>query len=178
MQCPKCNHPINDTSTNCMYCGAPTGGSTLLQGASGAPDKGGCVHQRQSEPLNPDDDPVSTILQTEDDVYSDGYEIVIEHTEAASSTEGTNPHIDALSMEKTVAMLAKMKNLLDRGRFDANVYEHMTLDAVRDYLSTMTDSAQLIFVSYEIQDSDLGPFLTQEMIASLRMSVMDTIAQR
>ena len=109
---------------------------------------------------------------------SDGYEIVIEQAEEVSSTEATNPHIDALSLEKTVAMLAKMKNLLDSGRFDANVYEHMTLNAVKDYLSTMTDSAQLIFVSYEIQDSDLGPFLTQAMIDTLRMYVMDAIAQR
>ena len=161
-----------------MYCGAPTGGSTLLPGSSGAPDTGGCVHARQSEPFKLEDDPESKNLQVENGVCRDGYEIVIEQTEEVSSTEDTNSHIDALSMEKTVAMLAKMKNLLDIGRFDANVYEHMTLDAVRDYLSTMTDSAQLIFVSYEIQDSDFGPFLSQEMIASLKMSVMDTIAQR
>jgi len=178
MQCPKCNHPINDTSNHCMYCGAPTGGSTLLPGSSGDPGIGGCVHARQSEPVNPDDDPVSKILQVENKVCSDGYEIVIEHTEEVSSTEATNPHIGVLSMEKTVAMLSKMKNLLDSGRFDVNVYEHMTLDAVRDYLSTMTDSAKLIFVSYEIQDSDLGPFLSQAMIETLRMYVMDTVAQR
>ena len=126
------------------------------------PIQGDGVHARQSGPFNLEDDPVSKNLQIENGVCSDGYEIVIEHTEEVSSTEATNPHIDALSMEKTVAMLAKMKNLLDSGRFDAKVYEHMTLDAVKDYLSTMTDSAQLIFVSYEIQDSDLGPFLTQD----------------
>jgi hypothetical protein len=178
MQCPKCNHPINDPSTHCMYCGAPTGGSTLLPGSASAPDTGGCVHARQSGPFKLEGDPAGKNLQVENGVCSDGYEIVIEQIEEVSSTEATNPHIDALSMEKTVAMLARMKNLLDSGRFDANVYEHMALDAVKDYLSPMTDSAQLIFVSYEIQDSDLGPFLSQEMIDMLRMYVMDTIAQR
>lgn len=178
MQCPKCNHPINDTSNHCMYCGEPTGDSTLLPGSASASDTGGCVHARQSGPFKLEDDPVSKNLQVENGVCSDGYEIVIGQTEEVSSTEATNPHIDALSMEKIVAMLAKMKNLLDSGRFDANVYEHMALDAVKDYLSPMTDSAKLIYVSYEIQDSDLGPFLTQAMIDTLRMSVMDTIAQR
>jgi hypothetical protein len=178
MQCPKCNHPINDTSTQCMYCGAPTAGSTLLPGSSGASDASGGVHVRQSGPFKMEDDPARKNLQKENGVCSNGYEIVIEQTEELSSTQATNPHIDALSPEKTAAMLAKMKNLLDSGRFDANVYEHMALDAVKDYLSTMNDSARLIFVSYEIQDSDLGPFLTQAMMETLRMYVMDAIAQR
>jgi hypothetical protein len=161
-----------------MYCGAPKGDSTIPE-TSAAPDKGDqAISSRPAEPFNLHNDPVSKIPQVEDGMHSDGHEFVIEHTEEVSSIEGTNPHIDALSMEKTVAMLAKMKNLLDSGRFDPNVYEHMTLNAVKDYLSTMNDSAKLIFVSYEIQDSDLGPFLTQEMIDALRMSVMDDIAQR
>jgi hypothetical protein len=169
---------MNDTLTHCMYCGAPIVASTLLPGASGTPGTGEGVHARQSGPFKLKNDPARKNPQHENGVCSNGYEIVIEQTEAESSTEAANPHIDALSLEKTVAMLAKMKNLLDSGRFDVNVYEHMTLDAVKDYLSTMTDSAQLIFVSYEIQDSDLGPFLTQAMIDALRMYVMDVIAQR
>ena len=178
MQCPKCKHPINATSTHCMYCGAPTAGSTLVPGSSGASDTRDGVHARQPGPFKLEDDPVSKNLQVSNGVCSDGYEILIEQTKEISSTEATNPHFGALSLEKTVAMLAKMKNLLESGRFDANVYEHMTLDAVKDYLSIMTDSAKLIFVSYEIQDSELGPFLTQAMIDTLRMSVMDAIAQR
>jgi hypothetical protein len=161
-----------------MYCGAPIGESTMLPGSSAAPDTGDGVHARKSEPFNSKDGPARKNLQNENGVFSDGCEIVIEQDEQIPSTQATGPHIDALSMEKTVAMLAKMKNLLDSARFDATVYEHMALDAVKDYLSTMTDSAQLIFVSYEIQDSDLGPFLTQEMIDALRMYVMDAIAQR
>jgi hypothetical protein len=161
-----------------MYCGAPTAGSTLLPGSSGASDASGGVHARQSGPFMMEDDPAHNSLQLENGVCSDGYEIVIEHAEEISSTEAANPHVDALSMEKTVATLAKMKTLLDSGRFDAKVYEHMALNAVKDYLSTMNDSAQLIFVSYEIQDSVLGPFLTQAMMETLRMYVMDAIAQR
>lgn len=162
-----------------MYCGALTRvASTAPSVSSVGPDTGDGVHVRQSGPCILKDDPDSKILQIEDSVRSDGCEVVIENSEEVSSTEDTNPHIDAMSLEKTVAMLAKMKNLLDSGRFEANVYEHMSLDAVKDYLSTMTDSAKLIFVSYEIQDSDLGPFLTQEMIDALRKSVMDEIAQR
>ena len=161
-----------------MYCGAPTAGSTLVPGSSGASDTGDGVHARQPGPFKLEDDPVRKNLQVENGVCSDGYEIVIEQAEEVSSTEATNPHVDALSLEKTVAMLAKMKNLLDSGRFDAKVYEHMALDAVKDYISAMTDSAKLIFVSYEIQDSDLRPFLTQTMIDTLRMSVMDALAQR
>jgi len=161
-----------------MHCGAPTGGSTLLPRSSGASDTGDSVHARQSGPFKLEDDLARKNLQNENGVYGDGYEVVIEHAEEVSSTKAANPHVDALSLEKTVAILAKMKNLLDSGRFDTNVYEHMALDAVKDYLSTMNDSARLIFVSYEIQDSDLRPFLTQTMIDTLRMSVMDAIAQR
>lgn len=169
---------MNDTVTHCMYCGAPIGDSTLHPGSSGARDTGDGVHARQSGPFRLEDDLASKNPRVVNGVCRDGYEIVIEQAGGVSSTEDTPPHIDVLSLEKTVAMLAKMKNLLDSGRFDANVYEHMTLNAVKDYLSTMTDSAQLIFVSYEIQDSDLGPFLTQAMIDTLRMYVMDIIAQR
>lgn len=177
MQCPKCNHPITDTTTHCMYCGAPTGDSTLQPASLAASDADDGVHVRQSRPFKFEEDPARNNPQVENGVCSDGYEGVIVQTEDESSAEA-NPPTDALSMEKTVLMLAKMKNLLDSDRFDVTVYEHMTLDAVKDYLSTMTDSAQLIFVSYEIQDSDLGPFLTREMIDTLRMHVMDAIAQR
>jgi len=88
------------------------------------------------------------------------------------SGEGGSP----LSLPKTVAILARMKDLLDRGRFDKALYERMALDVIRDYLSTLDDSARLIFVSYEIQDSELFPFLTGGMVAALQGTTADRIA--
>lgn len=92
--------------------------------------------------------------------------------------EAVSSDKELLSIEKTVAMLAKMKGLLENGRFDADVYERMALDSVKDYLATLTDETRLIFVSYEIGDSALAPFLNAEMIEKLKVSVMDEISEK
>jgi len=81
-------------------------------------------------------------------------------------------------MEKTVNMLAKMKALLDKGRFDADVYERMVLDTIKDYLLTLNDETRLIFVSYEIESSGFAPFLNEEMIEKIKTFVMDEISQK
>ncbi len=85
-------------------------------------------------------------------------------------------HNAALSLEKIVAVIAKMKSLLDAGRFEQPLYERMSLDLIRDYLSTMDESGRLIFVSYEIQDSELAPYLTQDMREKLKLHIMDSLA--
>jgi hypothetical protein len=151
MQCPKCNHPLSDESLNCVYCGEPIPGrAPVLEGA---------------EPLSIEDMVKHTMEEGQDRRKED------RRKDAGSEA-------DPLSLEKTASMLAKMKDLMKNGRFDANVYERMALDAVRDFLSAMDDSDQLIFVSYEIADSKLAPFLTEEMIAKIKASVMDSIAER
>lgn len=92
--------------------------------------------------------------------------------EAAVSGDG------GLSFNRIVAVIGKMKSLLDAGRFEQAPYERMVLDLVRDYLSTMDDSKKLIFVSYEIEGSELSSFLTPGMLERLRHSVMDSITNK
>lgn len=94
------------------------------------------------------------------------------------SPEDAQPHNDSLSLKKITAVIAKMKSLLDAGRFEQAVYERTSLDLIRDYLSTKDDSGKLIFASYEIQDSELAPYLTQDMVEKLKLHVMDSIAQQ
>ncbi len=90
--------------------------------------------------------------------------------------EGAQPQDDSLSLKKITAVIAKMKSLLDAGRFDQALYERMSLDLMRDYLSTKDAGGKLIFVSYEIQDSELAPYLTQAMVEKLKQLVMDSLA--
>jgi len=92
--------------------------------------------------------------------------------------EKAQPRDDALSLKKITAVIAKMKSLLDAGRFEPALYERMSVDLLRDYLSTKDDSGKLIFVSYEIQDSELAPYLTQDMVEKLKLHVMDAIAEK
>ncbi|MBM4309968.1 MAG: zinc ribbon domain-containing protein [Deltaproteobacteria bacterium] len=92
--------------------------------------------------------------------------------------ENAQPRDDALSLKKITAVIAKMKSLLDAGRFEPALYERMSIDLLRDYLSTKDDSGKLIFVSYEIQDSELAPYLTQDMVEKLKLYVMDAIAEK
>ena len=99
-----------------------------------------------------------------------------ETAQALAAAAGSDEH--GLSLNKIIAVIAKMKSLLDAGRFEQALYERMTLDLVRDYLSTMDDSKQLIFVSYEIENSELSPYVTPEMLEKLRHFVMDSIANR
>lgn len=152
MQCPKCNHPLSDESINCMYCGEPI--------------PGGAAASDISEELSIEDMVMHTMAEVRDKRQDAGEE------------GNADSEADPLSLAKTSAMLAKMKELLDNGRFDADVYERMALDSIKDYLSTMNDGAQLIFVSYEIADSKLAPFLTEDMIEKIKMFVTDTIAER
>jgi hypothetical protein len=98
--------------------------------------------------------------------------------ETVPAGESVSSDKNPLSIENTVAMLAKMKGLLENGRFDAAVYERMALDSVKDYLTTLTDETRLIFVSYEIADSALGQFLNAEMMEKLKVSVMDEISEK
>jgi len=92
-----------------------------------------------------------------------------------TSSEDAQPCNDALSLKKITAVIAKMKRLLDAGRFEQAIYERMSLDLIRDYLSTKDASGKLIFVSYEIQDSELAPYLTPDMVEKLKVLVMDSI---
>jgi hypothetical protein len=95
-----------------------------------------------------------------------------------ASSQDAEPEAEGLSLQKITAVIAKMKSLLDAGRFEQALYERMSIDLLRDYLSTKDDSGKLIFVSYEIQDSELAPYLTQDMVEKLKLYVMDTIAEK
>ena len=150
MQCPKCNHPLSDDSVSCMYCGEPIHGKAPVSDIS--------------EELSIEDMVMHTMEPVTDD--------------RAGVCEQDNSEADPLSLEKTAAMLAKMKGLLDNGRFDVDVYERVALDSIKDYLTTLNEGAQLIFVSYEIDNSKLAPFLTEDMIEKIKMFITDTIAER
>jgi hypothetical protein len=99
-----------------------------------------------------------------------------ETDERNKAPEEAQPQDDSLSLKKITAVIAKMKSLLDAGRFEQALYERMSLDLIRDYLSTKDAGGKLIFVSYEIQDSELAPYLTQDMIEKLKLHVMDSLA--
>ena len=158
MQCPKCNHPLSDASVSCMYCGEP------VPGKAPAPDT-------PAPAISVPD--TSEELSIEDMVMH-----TMEPVKDERGREEDNSEADPLSLEKTAAMLAKMKGLLDNGRFDVEVYERVALDSIKDYLTTLNEGAQLIFVSYEIDNSKLGPFLTEDMIEKIKMFVTDTISER
>jgi len=165
MQCPKCNHPLSDDSVSCMYCGEP------IRGGAPAPDIAApdiaapdIAAPDTSEELSIEDMVMHTMEPVTDD--------------RAGVCEQDNSEADPLSLEKTAAMLAKMKGLLDNGRFDVDVYERVALDSIKDYLTTLNEGAQLIFVSYEIDNSKLAPFLTEDMIEKIKMFITDTIAER
>jgi hypothetical protein len=150
MQCPKCNHPLSDDSVSCMYCGEPV--------------HGGAPVSDTSEDLSIEDMVMHTMEPVKD--------------EREGVCEEDNSEADPLSLEKIAAMLAKMKGLLDNGRFDVDVYERVALDCIKDYLTTLNEGAQLIFVSYEIDNSKVAPFLTEDMIEKIKMFVTDTISER
>jgi hypothetical protein len=162
MQCPKCNHPVTDECANCAYCGEPIPGRTPVLD--------------ESEQLTIEDMVRHTMEEGHDRRKEDRRKG--ERRKDSGDGAESQSEADPLSLEKTAAMLAKMKDLMENGRFDADVYERMALDAVKDFLSTMADSDQLIFVSYEIIDSKLAPFLNEEMLEKIKTSVMDSIAER
>ena len=155
MQCPKCNHPLSDDSVSCMYCGES------IHGGAPAPD---IPAPDTSEELSIEDMVMHTMEPVKD--------------EPEGVCEEDNSEAGPLSLAKTAAMLAKMKGLLDNGRFDVEVYERVALDSIKDYLTTLNEGAQLIFVSYEIDNSTLAPFLTEDMIEKIKMFITDTIAER
>jgi len=187
MQCPKCKHPLSDESVNCVYCGAPVSAEPVSGDPISAEKVSG--ESISAEPLGGEStngEPVSGETSVSDTSEELSIEDMVMHTmepshnkrEDAGEEADADSETDPRSLEKTAAMLAKMKGLLDNGRFDTDVYERMALDSIKDYLSTMDDSAQLIFVTYEIGDSKLAPFLTEDMIEKIKMLVMDTIAER
>ncbi len=133
-----------------MYCGEPIHGKAPVSDIS--------------EELSIED----MVMHTMEPVTDDRAEVC----------EQDNSEADPLSLEKITAMLAKMKGLLDNGRFDVDVYERVALDSIKDYLTTLNEAAQLIFVSYEIDNSKLAPFLTEAMIEKIKLFVTDTISER
>ncbi len=179
MQCPKCQHPISDTCEHCMYCGTPIGDSAFLESAVDSKKADLAGSAQQSGTINIDGAPVNKQPASDVVVSNDRHGVIVENIDVTCvSDEDVDPTADALSMEKTVAMLAKMKGLLDKGRFDADVYERMALDSIKDYLLTLNDGTRLIFVSYEIESSGFAPFLNEEMIEKIRTLVMNEISQK
>ena len=170
MQCPKCNHPLSDDSASCMYCGRAIRGGAPVSDEAPVSD---------GAPV-PEGVPVPEVAPVFDTSEELSIEDMVKHTmePVKGKPDEDNAEADSLSLAKTAAMLAKMKGLLDNGRFDVDVYERVALDSLKDYLTTLNEGAQLIFVSYEIDNSKLAPFLNEDMIEKIKMFVTDTISER
>jgi len=184
MQCQKCKHPLSDESVTCIYCGEPKHSGAVVSEKSAelsVEDMGGEAVSDTSAELSIEDMGGEAVSDTSAEL---SIEDMVMHTmepvkgERKGVCKEDNSAADPLSLKKTAAMLAKMKGLLDDGRFDIDVYERVALDSIKDYLTTLNEGAQLIFVSYEIGDSKLAPFLTEDMIEKIKIFVTDTISER
>ncbi|MBN1663275.1 MAG: zinc ribbon domain-containing protein [Deltaproteobacteria bacterium] len=168
MQCPKCNHKISDQSKSCLYCGAPIGDEGAAPKTFAFADKNGLFIQTEQtsveidhKKINLEDLPEDMRLKLEEAMRQGKNEVVIEKTSTVSNS------LDTMPLEKISSVLAKMKDLLDRGQMNHEVYEPMALSIIKDYLATLDDKAQLTFLDDKLPGIALHKYMTEGMFKKL-----------
>jgi hypothetical protein len=65
-----------------------------------------------------------------------------------------------------------MKEPLEDGIIEQSTYDHMTLDMMKDYISTLPEDMRLNFVVRDITQSDLCGYINEDILRDLRAFVL------
>jgi hypothetical protein len=109
---------------------------------------------------------------------NDGVIVKEERTIVQPHLENTNEQRGALSLEKILTLLSKIRDSFISGHLENSVYERMVSDIIKDYISPMADDIKLNFVVTEIIDSELSDYLNEELLNNLRAFVISSLTDK
>jgi hypothetical protein len=181
VECPNCKRNLSVKKSTCLYCGASLEGAFSnhksridIQGKDAV-----VVDEKRTKVeltgLNPSD------LQKIKDAIGEGKNAVIEKDQTQIQEFSSDWKDDtpiALSFEKLIAVIDKMKATYNDGQIEYSNYKQMVVEMVKDYISTLDNSVKIHFVVNEISASELAEYLDDEMLKDLRAFVISSVSDK
>ena len=181
MQCLKCGHKFSDQRKICMYCGAQLGDHDSSQiHYNVSEERNVVISDEQNKEVKLKDLPEHLRHKVEDALRKGDDEVIVkeERTTVQQPLASAYEERNALSYEKILTLLSKMRDSLNNGHIEYRVYERMVADFIKDYISTLADNIKLDFVVNKIKDSELSDYLNDEMLNDLRGFVLSSISDK
>ena len=181
MQCLKCGRKYSDKRKICIYCGASLEGQNSSQkNYIVGKDSNIFITDEQNNEVRLEDLPEKARRKAENSIRKGDGEVIVkeEHKILQSSLEGMSGESGALSLEKILTLLPKMRDSLNKGHMEHSSYEKMVINIIKDYISSLADNIKLDFVVNGIIDSELSDYLNEEMLNDLRAHVISSISDK
>ena len=181
MQCSKCGRESSDKRKICIYCGAPQAGQASTQNNHIVSKKSDIfISDENNSEVKLKHLPENVRHKIEDAVRNGTGEVVVkdERKIVQSSSISESEKRNALSMEKVITILSKMRDSLNRNLVDNNIYEKMATDIIQNYISSLSDNIRLNFVVNEIMGCELSEYLNDKMLKDLRAFVISSITDK
>ena len=181
MHCLKCGRKFSDKKKICIYCGASLDGQASPQANYlVTKDSNIFISEEQNNSVKLQNLPKHVRYKVEDDFRNgnDGAIVKEERTIVQPHLENTNEQRGAISLEKILTLLSKMKDSFNSGHLENSVYERMVLDIMKDFISTLDDDIKLNFVVNQIMDSELADYLNEEWLNNLRAFVISSLTDK
>jgi|GEM_PF-1550671 len=180
MECPKCKRKLPVKKSTCFYCGASLDGAySNHKSRIDITDKNAVIVDEQHAKVELTDLKESDSQKFEDAIR-EGKDGIIEKSqtqiEEISSVGKEEPQI-ALSLEKILTILEKLKDAYNDGQIDYGNYKQTVVEIVKDYISTLDNDVKINFVVNEISASELSKHLDDEMLKDLRAFVITSVSE-
>jgi hypothetical protein len=181
VECPKCKRNLSVKKSTCLYCGASLNGTfSNHKNRIDIKDKNAVIVDEKRTKVELTDLKESD-LQKIEDAIREGKNEVIEKSQTQiqeiSSDWKDNTPI-ALSFEKILTVLDKMKESYNDGQIEYRNYKQMVVEMVKDYISTLDNNLKVNFVVNEISASELSEYLDDEILKDLRAFVISSVSDK
>jgi len=162
----------------CLYCGASPGQQPSSKiNVVVNQERHITVSDDQHKELKPEDLPENVRQKVEAAIREGRGDVMVNdaRTVVQPSLERTSAEECALSFEKVLSLLSKLKESLDCGKLEHGVYERIAAGFIKDYIAALPVETRLNFVVNEIPDSALSDYIDDKMLTDLRAFVLSSI---
>jgi len=118
--------------------------------------------------------------KVEDGIRKGHGEVIVheERTSVLSPGGGIKEEQGALSLDKVLMLLAKMRDSFDSGQLEYPVYEGMITAIIKDFISTLADDIKIDFVVNQISESGLSDYINDDMLKELRAFALSSVSDQ
>jgi len=176
MKCSTCGRKYVADRQTCVYCGASANGQTMSPKSIVINEKTPMVISDGSGKDVPPTHLPEHIQHKIEDALQKGEDqatVTEEHAMLDYSSTDTGEVMNALPLDKMLSVLEGMKDSLESGLIQKNVYERMVIDFIKDYILTLDEHFRLRFVAHGLESYGLSGYLNAEMLKEINTFVIN-----
>ena len=179
--CPECQRKVPPQRNRCLYCGAEldqtgeadTGVSAADHSPSPSMRRPGTASASRKtehpavahlaglpEPLRKK--ALEALNEKGSNVKIDTQTVVAETPDAV-----TGSLMASVTLEESLAVLARVKGQFDSDQIDYDIYRQMVVETIKGYTGDMDPKTQLAFLANDIRESDLFTYLDDDIHKAL-----------